>query len=214
MPPEASDLIQGKQNDPDFVILDIRIPEAFSLGRIENAINIDFSSETFRDELDKMDRTKTYLIYYQCQCGDVDKESLSIMEEFGFKEVYNIWGGLDKWLADGFSIVTDPQVIEGITPQAAYNIIEHYKDISPFMIIDFRTEQEFVKGHLESAINKDYTKKTFSDDLDKFDRYIVYCQSDSCAEALTNMSELGFHRVYSIAGGINGWIAEGFPVIE
>jgi len=37
---EAFTLIRNNQNNPDFVILDVRTPEEFADGHIENAINI------------------------------------------------------------------------------------------------------------------------------------------------------------------------------
>ena len=98
-PQEAVALIQNNQNNPDFVILDVRTPEEFAGGYIENAINIDFYLETFRDELNKLDKNKTYLIY--CRSGNRSGNALNIMEELNFKEVYNMAGGINGWKAEG-----------------------------------------------------------------------------------------------------------------
>ncbi len=103
-PQEAFALIQENKNNPDFAIIDIRAPEYFAHGHIENAINIYYFSETFRDELDKLDKNKTYLIYYTCRCGEVDTKALRIMKELNFREVYNILGGLVRWKLKGFPI--------------------------------------------------------------------------------------------------------------
>ena len=62
-PQEAFTLIQDNRDNPDFVIIDVRTPGEFAGGYIEGAINIDFYSETFRDELNRLDKNKTYLIY-------------------------------------------------------------------------------------------------------------------------------------------------------
>jgi len=94
-PQEAFTLIQNNQNNPDFVILDVRTAEEVADGHIENAINIDFYSEAFRDELNKLDKNKTYLIY----C----RSALDIMTELNFKKVYNILGGINQWKAEGLS---------------------------------------------------------------------------------------------------------------
>jgi len=50
-PQEAFTLIQENQDNPDFVIIDVRTPEEFAEEHIENAINIDYRSETFRTSL-------------------------------------------------------------------------------------------------------------------------------------------------------------------
>ncbi len=96
-PPEAFTLIQDNQNNPDFVILDVRTPEEFADGHIEDAINLDYYSETFQDELDKLDKNKPYLIY--CRSGGRSGNTLDIMADLNFKEVYNILGGILEWEA-------------------------------------------------------------------------------------------------------------------
>jgi len=101
-PQEAFTRIQDNQDNPDFVILDVRTPEEFADGHIENAINLDYYSEIFRDELNKLGKNKTYLIY--CRSGNRSGKALDIMEELNFREVYNMVGGITKWGAEGFPI--------------------------------------------------------------------------------------------------------------
>ena len=98
-PQEAFTLIQNNKTNSGFVILDVRTPEEFADGHIENTINIDFYSKTFRDELGKLDKNKTYLIY--CQSGNRSGKTLDMMTELNFKEVYNMLGGILAWNAEG-----------------------------------------------------------------------------------------------------------------
>ncbi len=100
---DAYAMIQTRTGDPDFVILDVRTPEEFDTEHIESAVNIDFYSENFRDELDTLDKEKVYLIY--CRTDRRTGESLSMMRELGFTEVYNMDGGINSWKAEGFSTV-------------------------------------------------------------------------------------------------------------
>ena len=93
-PQEAFTLIQENEDNPDFVIIDMRTPGEFIEEHIEGAINIDCTNEAFRDELDKLDRNKTYLIYAYCACGGVGWNASRTMEELGFKKVCNMWGGI------------------------------------------------------------------------------------------------------------------------
>ena len=99
-PQEAYTSIQENQDNPDFVIIDVRTPEEFTEGYIEGAINIDFYSETFADELDILDKNKTYLIY--CRSDNRSGRALPLMEELNFREVYNMTGGIIQWNAEGF----------------------------------------------------------------------------------------------------------------
>ncbi len=98
-PQEAFTLIQENQNNPDFVIIDVRTPEEFADGYIENAINIDFRSETFRDKLNQLDKNETYLVY--CRSGGRSANAVKIMVELNFREVYNMSGGIIAWKAEG-----------------------------------------------------------------------------------------------------------------
>jgi len=98
-PQEAFTSIQNNQNNPDFVIIDVRTPQELAEGHIENVINIDFYSETFRDELNKLDKDKKYLIY--CRSGNRSGKTVPIMVELNFREVYNMLGGIIQWEAEG-----------------------------------------------------------------------------------------------------------------
>ncbi len=95
---EAFTLLQNNQDNPNFVVLDVRTPEEFGDGHIENAINIDYYSDTFRDELDNLDKSKTYLVY--CRSGGRSANAMSIMAELNFKEAYNMLGGMIEWKAE------------------------------------------------------------------------------------------------------------------
>lgn len=100
---EANNLIQNNVENNDFIIIDIRTPEEFESGHIEKSIMIDYYSNTFKDDLDKLDKSKTYLIY--CRTGRRTGLTLDLMEELGFSEVYNMLGGITQWQAEGYPII-------------------------------------------------------------------------------------------------------------
>ncbi len=102
-PQEAFTLIQSNQNNPDFAIIDVRTPQEFAEEHIENATNIDFYSEAFLEELDNLDKNKTYLVY--CRSGGRSGSALDIMAELNFKEAYNILGGINLWKTEGFPTI-------------------------------------------------------------------------------------------------------------
>lgn len=102
-PEEAYALIQDNKDNQNFVIIDVRTPEEYARGYIEEAINLDYYSETFRDKLNRLDKNKTYLIY--CQSGRRSGMALNLMEELGFREVYNMLGGFAQWESGGLPTV-------------------------------------------------------------------------------------------------------------
>jgi len=101
-PKEASELIKKNSGNPNFVIMDVRTPEEYREGYIENSVNINYLGKTFRNEVLKLDRTKIYLLY--CRSGRRSKEVQDIMKGLGFKEVYNMPGGILQWQAEGLKI--------------------------------------------------------------------------------------------------------------
>jgi rhodanese-related sulfurtransferase len=96
---EAHTIIQNNENSNNVVIIDVRTPEEFNQGHIQDASNIDFYSDNFKDELNKLDKTKTYVIH--CRSGSRSAQALEMMKELGFKQVYNM-GGIIQWKEKGF----------------------------------------------------------------------------------------------------------------
>jgi len=93
---EAFNMIQDNLDNPNFIIVDVRTPEEYAEGHVEKAINIDFRSENFRDEIDKLNKDKTYLIY--CHSGRRSADALDIMKELDFTRIYHMNGGILEWL--------------------------------------------------------------------------------------------------------------------
>lgn len=102
-PQEALELIKKNSKNTDFVILDIRTPEEFESGHIEGAININYHSDTFVEDMDKLDKEKTYLVY--CRTGRRSSDAVSIMTRQGFRELFRIKGDIVKWKSDGLPVV-------------------------------------------------------------------------------------------------------------
>jgi len=109
-PQEAAALIQKNKNNQSFAILDLRTPEEFKTGHLENAVNIDYyidyrtnNSKTLRGELNKLDKNKTYLIY--CLVDFRARVAMDIMEHLGFREVHDMSGGIVQWTAEGLPTV-------------------------------------------------------------------------------------------------------------
>ena len=86
---------------PDSQILDVRTPEEFEAGHIDNAVNINWFDLNFISKVEKLDKTKAVFVY--CKSGGRSQKAAEKLEELGFKTIYNLKGGILKWDADGFS---------------------------------------------------------------------------------------------------------------
>ena len=50
----------------------------------------------------------------------------------------------------------ETQIVEDVTTEEAYTLIQNNLDNPDFAIIDVRTPEEYVSGHIEHATNLDY----------------------------------------------------------
>jgi len=83
------------EKNKNAIILDVRTPEEFSEGHIAGAINKDYFNENFQNELDKLDKGRTYLIY--CKSGMRQEKTGARMKEIGFEKIYLLDGGITGW---------------------------------------------------------------------------------------------------------------------
>lgn len=100
---EAMGLIQNNTGNIKFVILDVRTPDEFNSGHIKDALNIDVNSTNFEQEVGKLDKSKTYLVY--CRSGVRSKNASDIMLGLGFRYIYNMTGGILQWQTEGYPVV-------------------------------------------------------------------------------------------------------------
>jgi thioredoxin len=101
---KATDFNQKLKEDKNVFVLDVRTPEEFAEGYIENAVNINVNSAEFKDEIAKLDKNKSYLVY--CLSGKRSASAASYMRSNGFKEVINLEGGILAWQSNNLPVVT------------------------------------------------------------------------------------------------------------
>jgi rhodanese-related sulfurtransferase len=82
-------------------------------------------------------------------------------------------------------------------------------------ILDVRTPEEFESGHVRNAANIDFKSPEFGQmisQLPKDKPYVVYCRSGHRSGlAMDAFKQLGFSKVYNVAGGISAWQQSGLP---
>ena len=92
-----------KITEPGVIVLDVRTPEEFASGHIEGALNIDFNSGNFANEITRLNPSEIYAVY--CRSGSRSGQATSIMHKAGFHDVSNLNGGVIDWTNDGLALV-------------------------------------------------------------------------------------------------------------
>jgi len=82
---------------PHATILDVRTPEEFATGHIAKSNNIDWRGGHFEHQVMSLDKTKPFFVY--CTSGGRSASAASKLRSMGFKEVYELDGGLNQWQA-------------------------------------------------------------------------------------------------------------------
>ncbi|MDD1758607.1 MAG: rhodanese-like domain-containing protein [Methanotrichaceae archaeon] len=109
---EARDLIRRRvgakaeairPEQGSLVILDVRASVECSAARIEGSIILDFRSPSFQEQLLVLDPKKAYLVYYRA--GRRSTPTVELMRKLGFRELYNLIGGIANWQSEGFEVV-------------------------------------------------------------------------------------------------------------
>ncbi len=79
----------------EIVLLDVRTPEEIALGKIGEAMEMDFTSPDFKEKVAALDKNKEYVVY--CAAGGRSARAVNIMKELGFEKAYNLKGGYAGW---------------------------------------------------------------------------------------------------------------------
>lgn len=98
---DIADFAQKIDTD-NVLVIDLRTPEEFEVGHLENALNIDYYNDNFRTKLKELDKQNTYLVY--CRSGNRSSQAMSIMKDLGFEYVYELDGGITAWTRFGKSL--------------------------------------------------------------------------------------------------------------
>ena len=84
-----------------FIILDAREKSEYDVSRIPGAIYVGYNHFR-RSRLKDLDRTKEVVVY--CSIGYRSEKIGEILEEEGFKEVFNLYGSIFAWANAGYSL--------------------------------------------------------------------------------------------------------------
>ena len=72
---------------PNVVLLDVRTPEEYATSHLPGAGNLNFRAPDVAEQLQKLDPSKTYVVY--CASGNRSNKTAVLMQEKGFKHVVN-----------------------------------------------------------------------------------------------------------------------------
>lgn len=91
----VADFAAGLDSTDNALLLDVRTDAEFASGHLTGATQIDFYRSDFEEALSALDKNQPVFVY--CRSGNRSGKAAKQMKAMGFKEVYNLEGGIGAW---------------------------------------------------------------------------------------------------------------------
>lgn len=190
----GDDLVkQNSAKEKDKVlIIDVRSPEEYKAGHIQNAININI--EGFEENLGQIEDLKEFPIIVYCNSGKKSGQAAEILVSNGFKDVTN---------ADGVKSFEYELVKYNEVRGANFKtLINENKEI---VLVDVRPEKQVKEeGMIAGAINVPFDNVEANlDKLPKEKTIALYCNTGTkSAEVAKQLESLGYTNIVNSIEGV------------
>lgn len=88
---------ETKIGSPNVQLVDVRTPQEFANGHLENAKNVNFNDPEFKQKIALLDKSKPIAVY--CGVGGRSGKASKMLVELGFKDISDLAGGMTAWAA-------------------------------------------------------------------------------------------------------------------
>lgn len=95
----AQEFSEKLKAQPTAKVVDVRTPEEYSEGHLPGALNINWNSGQFKQEILRLDTASAIFVY--CLSGGRSASAAETMRSMGFSKVYELDGGIMKWRSAG-----------------------------------------------------------------------------------------------------------------
>jgi thioredoxin len=147
------------------VLLDVRTEEEFAKEYIEGALLADWNSDDFQRRIDAIDKNAPVFVY--CLSGGRSSSAAAAMRKQGFKEVYELQGGILKWKSAGLPVVSGKVSTNGGMSSDEYKNLVSGGNV----LVDFSAEWcapcRKMKPYLEELAKENPSLKIVTIDVDQ-----------------------------------------------
>jgi len=115
-------------------LVDVRTPEEYREKHIAGAVNMNFNSNNFKEQINSLDKSKP--VYFYCLAGGRSKKAAELAVAEGFSGVYNLEKGITGWLGANKPVTT----ANGTAPETGLSMedyLAHIKNPEKLVLVDF-----------------------------------------------------------------------------
>lgn len=132
---KVAEFKQKLEATADKVLLDVRTPGEYAEGHLAGALNIDWNGGNFDAEIAKLDKAKPVFVY--CLSGGRSGSAAAAMRSMGFKQVYEMKGGMIKWRSEGLPEEGGVATAQGGTKGMTAQDFEALLNTDKIVLVDF-----------------------------------------------------------------------------
>ena len=89
--------------DTDYILVDVRTIEEYESGHIQDAVNFDFYSKSFQNDILSLEKSTSIVLY--CRTQNRSTKTANYLKENGYKEITVLEGGITSWVKNGNDLV-------------------------------------------------------------------------------------------------------------
>ncbi len=218
---EVSQLQRKLIENPDaIIVVDTRFPKQYHKEHIIKSINLPAKTVLSENIAPAYDKEEVVLV-----TADLNAQTIGRMVEIFEKSNRNVSvlsGGFEMWKSEFAPTISfgdpdspvDRAKITPISPEELEELLEKKeKENLRLAVIDVRSEGDYKKGRIPSAINIPLSELEWrTDDIPRAVRVVVYGQTDlDSFRGGVRLYDLGY-SVRTLNVGFEDWAAAGLPV--
>jgi thioredoxin len=115
-------------------IIDVRTPEEYIGGAIEDAQNVNWNSADLNSKIELLDKTRPVFVY--CLSGGRSAEASQTLVDKGFKEIFELQGGIMAWNNAGLPLANAVKKSSGLTQEEYTELVTE----DGYVLVDFSAE--------------------------------------------------------------------------
>jgi rhodanese-related sulfurtransferase len=233
----VEDLTAMLAEKPATLLLDVRQPDEYAAGHLENAFNVPIRE--LGQKLNLLPDLSADIVVI-CQGGGRATLAATALGILGYQNVKILKGGYGAWEAAELPTTTEVYTAEaGTAPEfdpVIFEAVDTYLTTlpegfgfvsppnlatelaaNPPVLIDVRGIDEWNEGYIEGAQNiwiNEFMLRQDEWPADKDTAIVIYCASGYRGSIATVLMRLaGYTNVRNLSGGTNAWTAAGLPLV-